>query len=86
MPLYFDRRVLLARGLGAEGLPKDATDNLVNALQVALKDTKVIDRFANLGTEPVPAEQATPAALKAHLAAEVPRWGEVIKAAGAKGE
>jgi putative tricarboxylic transport membrane protein len=35
---------------------------------------------------PVPIEQATPAALKAHLAAEVPRWSEVIKAAGAKGE
>jgi hypothetical protein len=45
----------------------------------------VIERFASLGTEPVPAEQATPAALKAHLTAEVPRWGAVIKAAGAKG-
>jgi len=58
----------------------------VNALQAALKDPKVIERFASLGTEPVPLEQATPAALKAHLAAEVPRWGEVIKASGAKGE
>jgi tripartite-type tricarboxylate transporter receptor subunit TctC len=69
-----------------KGLPKEATDKLVNALQAALKDPKVIECFASLGTEPVPAEQATPAALKAHLAAEVPRWGEVIKAAGAKGE
>jgi tripartite-type tricarboxylate transporter receptor subunit TctC len=69
-----------------KGLPKDVTDKLVNALQVALKDAKVIDRFASLGTVPVPIEQATPAALKAHLAAEVPRWSEVIKAAGAKGE
>ena len=69
-----------------KGLPKDVTDKLVNALQVALKDAKVIDRFASLGTVPVPMEQATPAALKAHLAAEVPRWSEVIKAAGAKGE
>jgi tripartite-type tricarboxylate transporter receptor subunit TctC len=69
-----------------KGLPKDVTDKLVNALQIALKDAKVIERFANLGTAPVSMEQATPAALKAHLAAEVPRWGEVIKAAGAKGE
>lgn len=69
-----------------KGLPKDAADKLVGALQASLKDAKVIDRFASLGTAPVPAEQATPAALKAHLAAEVPRWGEVIKAAGAKGE
>jgi tripartite-type tricarboxylate transporter receptor subunit TctC len=29
--------------------------------------------------------QATPEALKAQLAAEVPRWGAVIKAAGVKG-
>ena len=68
-----------------KGLPKEATDKLVAALQAALKDPKVIERFANLGTEPVAAELATPAALKAHLTAEVPRWGAVIKAAGAKG-
>ena len=68
-----------------KGLPKEASDKLVAALQAALKDPKVIERFANLGTEPVPAELATPAALKAHLAAEVPRWDAVIKAAGAKG-
>jgi tripartite-type tricarboxylate transporter receptor subunit TctC len=68
-----------------KGLPKDVTDKLVNALQVALKDAKVVERFAALGTAPVPAEQATPAALKAHLAAEVPKWGAVIKAAGVKG-
>ena len=35
---------------------------------------------------PVPPEQATPAALKAQLQAEVAKWGPVIKAAGAKGE
>ena len=69
-----------------KGLPQEVTDKLVSALQAALKDPKVIERFASLGTEPVPAEQVTPAALKAHLAAEVPRWSEVIKAAGAKGE
>src|SRR5882757_1244134 len=68
-----------------KGLPAEATDKLVAALQAALKDPKVIERFASLGTEPVAAELATPAALKAHLAAEVPRWGAVIKASGAKG-
>jgi tripartite-type tricarboxylate transporter receptor subunit TctC len=68
-----------------KGLPKDVSDKLVAALQAALKDPKVIERFASLGTEPVKAELATPAALKAHLTAEVPRWGAVIKAAGAKG-
>lgn len=68
-----------------KGLPKDVSDKLVAALQAALRDAKVIERFANLGTEPVQADLATPAALKAHLAAEVPRWGAVIKASGAKG-
>lgn len=67
-----------------KGLPKEATAKLVPALQAALKDAKVVERFASLGTEPVPAAQATPEALKAHLAAEVPRWGSVIKAAGVK--
>jgi tripartite-type tricarboxylate transporter receptor subunit TctC len=68
-----------------KGLPQDVSDKLVAALQTALRDPKVIERFASLGTEPVPAELATPAALKAHLTAEVPRWGAVIKASGAKG-
>ena len=68
-----------------KGLPKEATDKLVAALQAALKDAKVIERFASLGTEPVKPELATPAALKAYLTAEVPRWGAVIKASGAKG-
>jgi tripartite-type tricarboxylate transporter receptor subunit TctC len=68
-----------------KGLPKDVSDKLVAALQAALKDAKVIERFASLGTEPVKAELATPEALKAHLTAEVPRWGAVIKASGAKG-
>jgi tripartite-type tricarboxylate transporter receptor subunit TctC len=68
-----------------KGLPKDVSDKLVAALQAAIKDPKVVERFASLGTEPVPEAQATPAALKAHLEAEVPRWGAVIKAAGVKG-
>jgi tripartite-type tricarboxylate transporter receptor subunit TctC len=68
-----------------KGLAKDVSDKLVAALQVALKDPKVIERFASLGTEPVAPALATPDALKVHLAAEVKRWGTVIKAAGVKG-
>jgi tripartite-type tricarboxylate transporter receptor subunit TctC len=68
-----------------KGLPKPATDTLVAALQTALKDQKVIERFASLGTQPVALALATPGALKAQLAAEVKRWDAVIKAAGVKG-
>src|SRR4051794_34322335 len=68
-----------------KGLPKEATDKLVAALQVALKDPKVIQRFADLGTEPVPQNLATPEALKSQITSEVKRWDAVIKAAGVKG-
>jgi tripartite-type tricarboxylate transporter receptor subunit TctC len=68
-----------------KGVPAEAIGKLVAALQTALKDEKVIERFASLGTEPVPLEQATPAALTAQLKAELAKWAPVIKAAGAKG-
>ena len=66
--------------------PKDIADKFVAALQTALKDQKVAERFASLGTEPVAPPLANPDALKSHLAAEVKRWDAVIKAAGVKGE
>lgn len=68
-----------------KGLPKDVSDKLVAALQAALKDPKVVERFASLGTEPVAPALVTPDALKSYLAAEVKRWDGVIKAAGVKG-
>ena len=69
-----------------KGLPKEATDKLVSALQAALKDPKVVDRFASLGTEPVALELATPTALRSQLASELTKWQTVIKSAGVKGE
>ncbi len=65
-----------------KGTPKPAMDKLVAALQAALKDPNIISKFAELGTEPVPAAQATPAALQAHLKAEIEKWAPVIKKAG----
>ena len=66
----------------AKGTPKPIVDELVKALQAALKDPAVIQRFADLGTEPVREYEATPAALHAHLKAEIDRWGPIIRAAG----
>jgi tripartite-type tricarboxylate transporter receptor subunit TctC len=42
----------------------------------------VVERFADLGTEPVPQEQATPVALAQHLKAEIAKWKPVITKAG----
>jgi tripartite-type tricarboxylate transporter receptor subunit TctC len=65
-----------------KGTPQDVIDKLSAALQKALADPNVIARFAELGTVPVPADQATPAALKARLEGEIERWKPVISAAG----
>ncbi|GHD07922.1 tripartite tricarboxylate transporter substrate-binding protein [Tianweitania populi] len=65
-----------------KGTPADVVDRLSKSLQVALADKNVIDRFAELGTIPSPAADATPAALKAKLEGEIARWKPVIEAAG----
>ena len=62
--------------------PRPVLDKLTKALQVALKDPTVIQRFADLGTEPVKEARATPQALRAHLRAEVDKWDPIIKKAG----
>jgi tripartite-type tricarboxylate transporter receptor subunit TctC len=69
-----------------KGTPEEVVDELAAALQAALKDPKVIERFADLGTEPVPQERATPAALGQHLQAEIAKWKPVIQEAGVYAE
>jgi tripartite-type tricarboxylate transporter receptor subunit TctC len=69
-----------------KGTPEEVVDRLATALQGALKDPKVVQRFADLGTEPVPQERATPAALDQHLQAEIGKWKPVIAAAGVYAE
>jgi tripartite-type tricarboxylate transporter receptor subunit TctC len=65
-----------------KGTPKPVVEQLSKALQVALKDPTVIQRFADLGTVPVKDADATPAALQGQLKSEIDRWGPIIKAAG----
>jgi tripartite-type tricarboxylate transporter receptor subunit TctC len=64
------------------GTPKPIIDKLAKALQAALRDPAIVARFAELGTEPVPQDQATPAALGAHLKSEIAKWAPIIKKAG----
>ena len=62
--------------------PKPVVDRLVSALQDALRDETVKKRFADLGAETYPLDQATPAALRNHLKAEIDKWTPIIRKAG----
>ncbi len=55
---------------------------LSKTLQEALRDPDLAKRFSDINTEPVPQDQATPAALKEKLISEVDRWAPIIQAAG----
>lgn len=65
-----------------KGTPKPIVDKLSGALQVALKDPTVKQRFADLGTEPVAESKATPEALRVYLKSEIDRWSPIIAKAG----
>jgi tripartite-type tricarboxylate transporter receptor subunit TctC len=65
-----------------KGTPKPIVDTLTKAVQAAIKDATVKQRFADLGAEPVEEKRATPEALRAHLKAEIDRWAPIIKKAG----
>lgn len=64
-----------------KGTPKPVIDKLTAALQAALKDPNVKTRFAELGTEPVALERATPDALRTQLKSQIDLWGPIIKKA-----
>ncbi len=65
-----------------KGTPKPIIDKLSKALQEALKDPNLKQRYAELGAEVVSQELATPNALREHLKAEIDQWGPIIKKAG----
>jgi len=76
--------VAIWHGLYApKGTPKEALDKLVGALQAALKDDDVRKRFTDLGAVTYGPDKQTPAALQAHLKAEIEKWAPLIKKAGA---
>jgi tripartite-type tricarboxylate transporter receptor subunit TctC len=67
---------------GPKGTPKPVIDALTKALQAALKDGTVKQRFNDLGTDPIAEKRATPEALRMQLKSEIERWGPIIKKAG----
>lgn len=78
-----DLSVTVWHGLYVPGDTPDAiVQELSAALQAALTEQNVIDSFADLGTEPVAADQATPEAHRIKLESEIARWRPIIEAAG----
>ena len=78
-----DFEVAVWHGLYApKGTPKAIIDKLAGPCRTALQDPTLKQRFADLGTEPAAKDQATPEALRAHLKAEIDKWGPIIKKAG----
>jgi len=65
-----------------KGTPKPVLDKLVSSMQAALADADVQKRFADLGAVTYGKERQTPAALEAHLKAEIAKWAPLIKKAG----
>ncbi len=68
------------------GTPDEVVAKLSAALKSALADPNVVQRFAELGTAPVPPEAVTPQALQEKLLSEIDRWKPVIEAAGVYAE
>jgi tripartite-type tricarboxylate transporter receptor subunit TctC len=68
------------------GTPPEVVAKLSDALKAALADENVVQRFAELGTAPVPPDAATPDALQEKLLSEIDRWKPVIEAAGVYAE
>jgi tripartite-type tricarboxylate transporter receptor subunit TctC len=64
------------------GTPDAVVKKLTAALQAAMDDATLKQRFAQIATTPASKADATPAALAERLDSEIKRWGPILKAAG----
>jgi len=67
-----------------KGTPRPVLDQLTAALQKSVTDPEVRARLDAMGVAAVSAEQATPAALRAHLKDEIDTLGGLLVKAGVK--
>ncbi|MFC7737956.1 tripartite tricarboxylate transporter substrate-binding protein [Roseomonas sp. GCM10028921] len=64
------------------GTPAPIRARLTGALQAALREPKIVQRFAEIGTAPVSQADATPEAHQRFWTADIAKWKPVIEAAG----
>jgi len=69
-----------------KGTPQEVIVKLNAAVQAALADATVRNRFADQGQDIPSPEQQTPEALAAQQKAEIEKWWPILKAANIKGE
>jgi tripartite-type tricarboxylate transporter receptor subunit TctC len=69
-----------------KGTSKESITRLNSAVQDALADATVRQRFADQGQDIPRREQQTPEALAAQQKAEIEKWWPILKAANIKGE
>jgi tripartite-type tricarboxylate transporter receptor subunit TctC len=69
-----------------KGVPKEVITRLNSAVQAALADATVRQRFADQGQDIPRREQQTPEALAQQQKAEIEKWWPILKAANIKGE
>ena len=65
-----------------KGTPPAIVQKLSTALRGALKDPELARRFAEISTEPMGDDRATPEAAQRTLVSEIDRWAPIIKASG----
>ena len=79
-----DFEVTIWHGLYApKGTPPEVTKKINEALKVALKDPAFIKREEDLGAVVMADKRVEPVDHKKFVAAEIAKWGPIIKAAGA---
>ncbi|HWP10803.1 MAG TPA: tripartite tricarboxylate transporter substrate-binding protein [Ramlibacter sp.] len=75
--------VAIWHGLYApKGTPPDALKKINDALKIALKDPDFVKKQEGLGAVVVTDKRVEPAEHKKFVAAEIAKWGPIIKAAG----
>jgi tripartite-type tricarboxylate transporter receptor subunit TctC len=65
-----------------KGTPKPVIDRLTAALQSGIAEPDFVKRMADLGSNVVSKDKATPEGLRSHLKAEIDKWSPIIKKAG----